>query len=214
MATVSSKPLLRGVSHQIAFFVSAVAGVALVHQARQGLAAISAAIYAASLAAMLGISALYHRINWPPDKRLVMKRLDHAGIFLLIAGSYTPICLLALAPGLGHPLLAAVWTAAALGIVKEVLWIHAPKAVTAIPYTLLGCAVVPFLSQVTAALGSVRTILLGLGGVLYLFGALAYARQRPNPIPGVFGYHEVFHALVVAAAVLHFVAIGQVVLGG
>lgn len=215
MATLShpEKPLLRGVSHQVTFFVALMAGGMLV-LATHGLRAMAAiAVYALSLATMFGISALYHRKNWQPAARQVMRRLDHSAIFLLIAGTYTPVCMLLLERGVGTLLLGLVWGGALLGIGQSVFWVNAPKAVSASIYVTFGCLVIPFLPQTTAALGGVRLALIAGGGALYALGAVVYALKRPNPWPSVFGYHEIFHALVIAASVAHFAAIASVVMG-
>jgi hemolysin III len=132
-----------------------------------------------------------------------MRRLDHSAIFLLIAGTYTPICLLLPARS-GHPLLAIVWGGAAAGVLQSVLWVRAPKPLVAGVYVLLGWAVVPVLPALRAALGGTSLALLAAGGAAYTLGAVVYALRRPDPFPRVFGYHEVFHALVILAAVCHF----------
>lgn len=215
MATLShpEKPLLRGVSHQLAFFVALLAGGCLLFLAHSPRTVAAIAVYAASLATMFGVSALYHRKNWQPAARQVMRRLDHSAIFLLIAGTYTPVCMLLLEPRVGSLLLGLVWIGALLGIGQSVLWVNAPKAVSASIYVAFGCLVIPFLPQTAAALGALRLALIAGGGALYALGAVAYALKRPNPWPAVFGYHEVFHALVVAASVAHFAAIASVVIG-
>jgi hemolysin III len=211
--THPNKPLMRGVSHQIAFFVALLAGGALVF-ATQGPRAMTAIlVYALSLATLFGISALYHRKNWSPNARMMMRRLDHSAIFLLIAGTYTPVCMLLLEPKVGAMLLGLVWGGAILGIAQSVLWVNAPKAVSATIYVAFGCVILPFLPQTTAALGAVRLALIAGGGILYGLGAMVYALKRPDPWPSVFGYHEIFHALVIAASIAHFVAIASVVLG-
>jgi hemolysin III len=204
------KPLLRGVSHQIALVFALAAGGILVAVAPTTRALVASSIYAASLAALFGISALYHRPNWPAAPRAVMKRLDHAAIFVFIAGTYTPLCLLLPDAG-GMPLLAGVWAGAALGVARAVFWPDAPRALSAVLYVGLGWAVVPFLPELYARLGLLGLALLGGGGLLYTVGAVVYARRRPDPAPRIFGYHEVFHALVVAAAVLHFAMVARVV---
>lgn len=212
LLTQPDKPLLRGVSHQIAFFGALLAGGGLV-LATQGPRALAAVlVYALSLATLFGISALYHRKNWSQKARMVMRRLDHSAIFLLIAGTYTPVCMLAMEPGVGGLLLGLVWLGAILGIGQSVLWVNAPKAVSASIYVAFGCVIIPFLPQTAAALGPMRLGLIAGGGALYAIGAAVYALKRPDPWPAVFGYHEIFHALVIAASGLHFVAIASVVL--
>ena len=167
-------------------------------------AAAAAAIYSLSSVALFTISAAYHRHRWTPRARALMRRLDHAAIFLLIAGTYTPLCLLGLPPELGNRILAYVWAGAAVGLVVTVFWVHAPKPLTAILCLAVGWTLVPYLSAVGAALGPSRIALMLSGGIFYSLGAVAYAAKRPNPLPGVFGYHEVFHACTLAASVAHF----------
>jgi hemolysin III len=206
------KPRLRGVSHQWAFFVSVACGAALVVVADSGRAMLAAAIYAASVSGLLGTSALYHRVTWRPDVRRWMRRLDHAMIFFLIAGTYTPIALLALHGTLATVVLAIVWGGAAAGIALKLGWIDAPKSLTAVIYVALGWVCVATFGQLTSSIGIAAVCVLAFGGLLYTAGAVIYALGRPNPVPGVFGYHEVFHALVIAAAAAHYAVIAFVVL--
>jgi hemolysin III len=202
------KPRLRGVLHQYGFFLSAVLGVALVAAAPDGRATAAAAVYAVSVSALLGTSALYHRVNWArPRARAWMRRLDHSMIFVLIAGTYTPFSLLVLDGALATGILIAVWAGALGGIVLNLVWITAPKWLTASVYVALGWVAVIATPELAAALGVVGVALLFGGGLLYTAGAVVYARRRPDPVPAVFGYHEVFHALVLAAAVAHFAAV-------
>lgn len=207
------KPLLRGVSHHVAFVVALLAGGLLVLGSHGAETMVASLVYALSLATLFGVSALYHRKNWQPAARMVMRRLDHSAIFLLIAGTYTPVCMLLLEPGVGKLLLGLVWAGAILGIAQSVFWVNAPKAVSATIYVAFGCLVIPFLPQTAAALGGMRLALIAGGGALYALGAVVYALKRPDPWPAVFGYHEIFHALVIAASVAHFAAIASVVLG-
>jgi hemolysin III len=203
----NQKPRLRGVSHQWAFFVSLAAGAALVLLANGSKATIAAAIYAFSLSALLGVSALYHRINWRPVARRWMRRLDHTMIFVLIAGTYTPFALLVLHGDLARVVLIAVWVMAGAGTVLNLLWWNAPKPVTAAVYISTGWVAVLAIPQLWNGLGPVGFGLIILGGVLYTAGAIVYARRRPDPRPAVFGYHEIFHLLVIAAAICDFAAI-------
>lgn len=206
-----AKPLWRGVSHHMSFFVAIGAGAVLLALAPSARAFWAGFIYVVSLLALFGVSALYHRIQWSEVARLRMKRLDHATIFVFIAGSYTPICLLALEPGLGWQMLGWVWLGAGLGVARAVFWPGAPKAVSASLYVALGWLVVAYTPSLWQAVGNFGMGALAAGGVLYSVGAAVYAFQRPDPLPRVFGYHEVFHALVVAACVCHFAAIARVV---
>jgi hemolysin III len=201
------KPRLRGVVHQWSFFVALIAGALLVAIAPTALARLAAGIYAFGLCALLGASALYHRGNWSARVEPWMRRLDHSMIFVLIAGTYTPIALLALHGTFARVLLFAVWAGAAAGIVFSVLWIEAPAWLVAIVYVALGWFLVAAFPAVLDSVGPVGFGLIAGGGLLYTVGAVVYARARPDPIPTVFGYHEVFHVLVVAAAALHYAAI-------
>jgi hemolysin III len=201
------KPRLRGVIHQYAFFVALVLGACLVVLAPGGRPRLAAAIYAVSVAGLLGTSALYHRRDWAPRARMWMRRLDHSMIFVLIAGTYTPFALLVLHGTLSRTILIVVWAGAVGGTVLNLFWVRAPKAVTAGVYIALGWVAVAAMPQMAHAIGVAGVGLVALGGVLYTAGAVVYALQRPNPVPGVFGYHEVFHALVVAAAAAHFAAV-------
>jgi hemolysin III len=201
------KPRLRGVSHQYAFFVALAAGAALVVFARGGEARVAVAVYALSLCAMFGASALYHRIDWQPRPRAWLRRLDHSMIFVLVAGTYTPFAVLVLAPALGWALLGVVWGGAVAGVVLSLLWVDAPRWLSAALYVALGWVAVVGLPQLWDRAGAMAVALLATGGVLYTVGAVVYARRRPDPAPRVFGYHEVFHVLVIAAAAVHFAAI-------
>jgi hemolysin III len=209
------KPRLRGVSHQWAFFVSLVTGLALVLTAPGGKATLAAGIYAATVAALFGTSALYHRITWASDAaRRWMRRLDHSMIFLLIAGTYTPFALLSLSGGLATAILVAVWAGAGAGIVLKLAWIDAPKWLVAVIYVALGWVVVAAFPELYDALGLTAVAMVAAGGVLYTAGAVIYATRRPDPVPAVFGYHEVFHALVIVAAALQYAVVAFYVLPG
>ena len=209
------KPRLRGLSHQWAFFVSLLTGGALVVSAPTAKATVAAAVYAASVAGLFGASALYHRINWASAKaRAWMRRLDHSMIFLLIAGTYTPFAVLALHGPLATAILIAVWAGALAGIVFKLVWIAAPKAVVASVYVVLGWVAVAAFPQLISRLGVLPTALVAAGGVLYTVGAVIYALRRPDPVPTVFGYHELFHSLVIAAAALQYAVVAFYVLPG
>ena len=198
------KPRLRGVSHRWAFFASLLASVALVLVAPSKRAVAAAMVYALSLSALFGVSALYHEVTWSVPARRWMRRLDHSMIFLLIAGTYTPFGVLVLPGTLALVVLAVVWGGALLGIALNMVWIDAPKWFSAIVYIALGWVAVVTFPELVSQLGATATGLIVLGGVLYSAGAAVYALRRPDPAPEVFGYHEVFHALVIAAAVAHY----------
>jgi hemolysin III len=200
------KPLLRGVSHEVAAFAALAGWLGLAAAAPTPPGRAAATVYGATLFVLFSASALYHRPNWPPRPRLVMRRIDHSAIFLLIAGTYTPFCLV-LGGWQGRTLLAVAWGGALLGLVRAVFWPRAPRPVAAGAYLLLGWVVLPALPALWKALGTGPMVLLALGGLLYTLGAVIYAMRRPDPFPRVFGFHEVFHALVVGAAACHFVVV-------
>ncbi len=207
-AIAAVKPRLRGVSHEWAFFVSLFLGAGLIVAAETPEATFAVAIYAVSLSALLGTSALYHRVNWKrPDVRRWMRRLDHSMIFFLIAGTYTPFALLALDGPLADAILVVVWIGAIAGAVVEMVWIDHPKWVAALVYISIGWVALIAFPELWSEMGAAGTLLVAAGGLLYTVGAVVYATQRPNPNPRVFGYHEVFHLLVIAAAAAHFAAV-------
>jgi hemolysin III len=206
------KPRLRGVSHQYAFFVSLICGVGLILAASDGRARVAAAIYAVAVSGLLGTSALYHRVSWRPGPRRWMKRLDHSMIFVLMAGTYTPVALLALHGTLSRVVLFVVWGGALGGVIFKLAWIDAPKWLFAAVYVALGWVSVAVFGELPGAIGWPAVAGLALGGLLYTTGAVIYASGKPNPWPKVFGYHEVFHALVIAAASLHYAVIAFAVL--
>jgi hemolysin III len=201
------KPRLRGVSHQYAFFVSLASGILLVQLATTTRASVAVGIYAASVSALFGVSALYHRVTWSTPARRRMRRFDHAMIFVLIAGTYTPVGLLVLQGTLATVVLAVVWGGAAAGIVLELAWTTAPRWLGGTVYLALGWVAVVAMPQLFARLGITGGLLLVAGGLVYSAGVAVYALRRPDPVPGVFGYHEVFHLLVIAGVAAHFLAI-------
>ena len=199
-------PRLRGRLHQHAVWVSALAALALVVLAPSGRARLAALIYGGGLCVLFGASALYHRWPGPPQLKPVLRRIDHSAIFVFIAASYTPVGLLVLEPPAGTLVLAAVWVAAAVGVTLSIGWIDAPRWAHALCYLATGWIAVAALPQLLDGAGVVPFVLFAVGGAVYSLGALVYAWRRPDPWPRVFGFHEVFHALVVAAALVHFVA--------
>jgi hemolysin III len=207
IAEVLVKPRLRGVLHQYAFFVSLVSGTLLVLLAATTRASIAAVIYAVSVSALFGVSALYHRITWTTPARRRMRRLDHSMIFLLIAGTYTPVGLLVLEGALATVVLAVVWGGALAGIALELAWTGAPRWLGGTVYLALGWVAVVAMPQLFARLGVAGGLLIVAGGLVYSAGAAVYALRRPDPAPAVFGYHEVFHLLVIAGVAAHFLAI-------
>ncbi len=199
-------PVLRGVSHVWAFWVALVAGTVLLVLAPSADARVAALVYAVGLCALFAGSGLYHRWRWDPRWRPLLRRIDHSTIFVFIAASYTPIALLVLDGSLRVVVLIGVWAGAMAGVVFSVAWITAPRALTAGTYLALGWFAVITIPQLVDRLPLVPLTLLAIGGVLYTLGALVYASQRPNPWPRTFGFHEVFHAFVIAAAAAHFAA--------
>ena len=208
---IRNRPRLRGVTHQWAFFISLVLGIALVVTAPSGKATLAAAIYAGCVTLLFGASALYHRVTWSPPVRAWMRRLDHSTIFVFIAGTYTPFALLAVEGTLGWVMLTIAWAGAVAGMLLSLAWIGAPKWLAAIVYLALGWIGVVVTPQLVSGAGVAAATLVAIGGILYTAGALAYATKRPNRWPGTFGYHELFHVLVVAAAAVQFVAVAMLV---
>ena len=202
-----SRPLLRGVLHQAALVIAVAAGVVFVVETDGSRRTVAAAVFAASAATMLAVSAIYHRVTWTPRARLRMRRADHAGIYVLIAGTYTPVGLLALHGALQKIVLGVVWTGAAAAIVLKLAWVNAPKwssAAIAIGLGWVGVAAIP---QLIRADGVTPVVLIAAGGLAYTAGGIVYARRRPDPFPAVFGYHELFHALTLVGLGLQYAAI-------
>jgi hemolysin III len=202
-----AKPRLRGRIHQVAFFVSIPAGVLLIVLAHGAVGTTAAIIYAVSLSAVFGASASYHVGSWSKPALRRMKRLDHSMIFMLIAGSYTPVALLVLHGAWSVVTLSLIWTMAALGITLKLAHIDGLSKLAAILYISMGWLVVlPFI-QIYRGLSTAGLTLLIAGGALYTLGAVVFARRSPDPNPAVFGYHEVWHAFIVAAAACHWAMI-------
>jgi hemolysin III len=206
-------PRLRGVFHLYALFGALAAGTVLMILADGIRETLAAWVFAAALAAMFGASALYHRFPWKSaGRRLWARRLDHAMIFVFIAGAYTAFSLLALAGVLQGVILAVVWCGAVFGLVLNLFWIDAPRWLSAIAYLGVGWVGVIVVPELFGELGVAVAVLLLVSGALYSLGALTYASTWPNPFPATFGFHEVFHLLVVAAAATQFVALSLAVL--
>ena len=200
-------PILRGVSHQWAFWFALAAAVGLVVLSPAGVPRIAALVYGAGLCAMLAASALYHRSTCTPRVRSLLCRIDHSAIYVFMAASYTPVGLLLLDGTLRWIVLGTVWAGCLGGVAMSVAWVTAPRVLFALTYLALGWVVVIAFPQLMAELEAEPLILFGAGGLLYSAGAVIYTLRRPNPWPRTFGFHEIFHALVIAAAVTHFVAI-------
>ncbi len=209
------KPLLRGASHRVAFLVAPFAGLLLMAVAvsRGGSALLASTVYAITLVALFGVSSSYHRCKGSPAMVLRWKRADHATIFLMIAGTYTPLCVLGVSGDTGMQMLALIWAGALLGVLRATLWHKAPRVISAGLYIALGWLMAGFLADVRAGIGDAMLALVLLGGVFYTLGAVIYALRWPDPRPQVFGYHEIFHVLVIAAAGCHFAFVLQLVRG-
>ena len=206
------KPRLRGVSHLYGFFVAVGAAVTLVATAPSGTATIGAAVYGLTLVGMFGASALYHRGNWSPPMAARMLQLDHTAIFLLIAGTYTPITLLATSGTAEKVLLPLVWIIALGGIIFEWLPVPAPRGYVTAVYLALGWIGAFAMVSLWENAGPEGVLLIAAGGICYTVGAIVHAAKRPDPWPQTFGYHEIFHVFVIAAAVLQYIAIACFVL--
>ena len=207
-AIAAAKPRLRGVSHTWAFFAFLIAGVVLLALAAPGEPRLAIGIYVLGLLGLFGVSTVYHRVDWKKaSARQWMRRLDHTMILIFIAATYTPLALLVLEGRSAMVVLIVLWAIALAGILFNLVWINAPKVLRVVIYICVGVAAAIPLPEMASSVGVGGISLLLSGGVLYVIGAVIYAAKRPNPRPGVFGYHEVFHLLVVAAAILQFAAI-------
>ena len=204
-AQAELKPTWRGWIHAGTFPVAIAAGIVLITLADGAVAKWACAVFMATSVLLFGNSALYHRFDWGPRTKAVLKRIDHANIMLLIAGTYTPIAVLALPPQKGILLLTLVWTGALLGILFRVFWINAPRWLYVALYLLLGWAAVMYIVDLMNA-NVAMMVLVIVGGLLYTGGAIVYALKKPNPWPGHFGFHEIFHVCTVLAFLCHWTA--------
>ncbi|GAB3607306.1 hemolysin III family protein [Conyzicola nivalis] len=203
---LDAKPTWRGWIHAGTFPLAIVLGIILIVAADGAAARISSSVFVASSLLLFGNSALYHRIDWKPKTKAIFKRIDHANIFLLIAGSYTPITVLALPHDKSVLLLWLVWGGAGLGILFRVFWIGAPRWLYVPLYLLLGYASLIFIVDFFQADAAMMTLIL-VGGLFYTVGAVIYGMKRPNPFPGKFGFHEIFHTLTLLAFLCHWAGI-------
>src|SRR3954469_23234679 len=201
------RPLLRGVSHAYAFWAALVAAVVLTALVPAGTPRVASVVYGIGLCGLFAASGTYHRWRWNPRWRPLLRRIDHSTIFVFIAATYTPVALLVMHGTLRWAILVAVWAGALAGVILSVAWITAPRVLSAACYLALGWVAVLALPQMLDRLGAAPLLLLAAGGVLYSAGAVVYATKKPNPWPRVFGFHEVFHALVILAAAVQFVAL-------
>ena len=208
----ANPPMFRGVSHRAMFIVALTLAPIMIVAAPGVGPRLVIAFYTLSIAALFGVSALYHRVPWSPRVRRAMQRLDHAVIFVAIGGTYTPVALFALSPWAAKLVLALVWGGTAVGVFMRVRFTDASKAVVALPYLVVGWCLMAVVADAWHHLGVAGFLLLLVGGLAYTAGALVFAFQRPDPWPATFGFHEVFHVLTVAGAALHYVAIAFVVL--
>jgi hemolysin III len=206
------KPRFRGRLHEVAFFLAVPAGVILIALANSFTARVAAAVYAGSLVGLYGASAAYHCHGWTPGARRRMKRLDHSMIFVLIAGTYTPLALLVLHPPWSTVLLIVVWGGAAAGIALKMVNIDGFRALSGTLYIALGWIVILQVPQLVHGLSNVALPLIMLGGLMYTLGAIVLHGHKPDPAPATFGYQEVWHAMVIAGSVCHYSAIMLVLL--
>jgi len=209
---VGAKPRLRGVFHEWAFYLTVPLGIGVGLAATGTHARVAGAIFAGSVVAMFGASALYHRFTWAPPTRLWLRRLDHAGIFGLIAGTYTPFGLLVLHGNWQIVVLSIVWAGAAFAILTKLVWVGAPKWLSAASGIALGWVGILVFPQIIERTGLTTGLLILAGGLFYTLGAVIYSLRKPDPFPRVFGYHELFHTLVIAAVALQYAAVTLVVL--
>jgi hemolysin III len=205
------KPLLRGYFHEWMFFISIGACIPLINNSTNSTELIATIVYSIGIFMMFGFSALYHRVNWRPEVLKIMRRLDHSSIFIMIAGSFTPICLLVLPENLGLQLLVIMWVVAGIGILQTFIFTNAPRMIRAGIYLIAGYIAIPYLSVLSSVMGFTNFSLTVAGGTIYSVGAISYGLKFPNFSPKYFGYHEFFHVLISLAAILHFIVIYSLV---
>jgi hemolysin III len=207
-------PLLRGWVHLVFFFLALPAAALVVSSAGSTRARVAAAVYGVALCALFGVSATYHRLRWSPPARRRMRRLDHATIFVMIAGSYTPLCLLVLRGATGNAILAVAWVGAVVGVAFAATGVAEKSVFGLVCYIGLGWVMVVALPQLLRRLSATELLLIVVGGLLYTAGAIVLGTRRPDPSPRVFGYHEIWHVMVAAASVCHYITIFSVVRSG
>lgn len=196
--------MLRGIPDLLALFFIVPAAAVLIAAAEPGAATAGAIVYSICLTFLFAVSSTYHVPMWPLRVRSWLRRADHSAIYMLIAGTYTPVCLRLFAPSIGIPMLWVIWVVATAGILKSMFWPNSPRALNSLVYIVIGCIVVPFAPALWAATDPVFIGLFAGGGALYIIGAVIYTKRWLNFWPAVFGYHEVFHLFVIAAAACHF----------
>ncbi len=204
-----TKPLLRGHFHQAMFFVVLGAGIPLIYNSKGVATQVSVSIYVFCALMMFGISSLYHRITWSQEVRAFWKKLDHAGIYLMIAGTFTPVASLGLSSESAYKCLMTIWMVAVVGIIQSIFFVNIPKLLSASIYLIAGYLIVPYVGELQQTIGMSNVWLLVAGGVVYTLGALSYGLKRPVFDPRYFGYHELFHLFVNAGAILHFFVINN-----
>jgi hemolysin III len=207
----NKKPLLRGFFHEWMFFVSIGACIPLIIKSSNSIELIATIIYSIGIFMMFGFSALYHRVNWKPKVLGLMRRLDHSSIFMMIAGTFTPICLLVLPMATGKSLLMIIWIIAGLGILQSIIFTNMPRLLRASFYLGAGYLAIPYMSVMASFMGYTNFALTVAGGTIYSVGAISYGFKFPDISPKYFGFHEFFHLLVCIAAILHFIVIYSIV---
>jgi hemolysin III len=208
---IDTKPRWRGVSHEIAAFAFPVLGAVLVIVAHDAAGRWAAVVYTVGVTAMYSASAVYHRGHWTPSTQRRLRRLDHSMILVGIAATYTPVAVVGLDTRSARILLGVVWPLALVGIVVQLFWLHAPRWLVAGLYVVIGWTAIAFVPVLWSQLGVLTFALILAGGAVYSVGARVYAAKRPDPNPAVFGFHEVFHALVIGAGIIFYIAILRVI---
>ena len=207
MDQITVKPRFRGVSHQLMFFVSIIPCSILIFKTSNPSQLIAILTYSIGLLSMFGFSALYHRLNATIEIKKILRKLDHSAIFMMIAGTFTPICLLALKEQSGTKLLIIIWSIALIGIIQSIFLSNIHRLLRAFIYLIAGWAALPFIPILIASLSFTKLILIVAGGTIYSIGAITYGFKVPVLSPETFGFHEFFHLLVIVAAILHFIVI-------
>ncbi len=207
------KPLLRGHFHQAMFFIMLGGGLILLLQSKSSMQLLGLIIYVFCALTMLGISSLYHRVTWTMAQRAVWKKFDHAGIYLMIAGTFTPVAIMGLGPQSSEKLLWTVWIVALAGILQSVVFTNLPKMVSSVLYLIAGYLILPYLSELLDRIGIMNIVLIASGGAAYSIGAIIYGLKRPVLNPYIFSYHELFHLFVNLGATLHLIAIALIIKG-
>ena len=204
------KPKLRGWLHAGTAPLTLAAGIVLVALSPTTAGRVGAVVFMVTSVLLFTVSGIYHRGSWSPKVWAFLRRFDHANIFLLIAGSYTPFTLLLLEGSSRVVLLSVVWTVAVLGMLFRIFWTEAPRWLYVPIYIAMGWAAVFFINDFIDSISTAPAVLVATGGVLYTLGGIVYGLKKPNPLPGWFGFHEVFHSLTIAAFVTHYVAVSMV----